>query len=365
MSETDLAAWRMHTHHLWGTPFARPDEVVRRFGAMQAQEFAPAKWAIGQRATRAIDPAVEQLYASGELVRTHVVRPTWHFVHRDDIRWMLAATKARVHQLNGTYYRRFGVDGDTFAQAVELFSKALRGGNELTRKELAEVLRSNHIEVASGLHMSYVLMRAELDAVIVSGTVGGKAPTYASFDDRVPETRSLPDEEALAELTRRYFLSRGPATLKDYVRWSSLTVAEARQGLAAVRSELESARIGAREYWYGTAASGRPPTSPRVDLVQGYDEYVMSYSDSKDVIHPLGPVRSGPIDLNVYVHAILVDGLVAGHWRLVRSPKEVIAELVLRDPQAMPEAAAIDAAVARLGAHFQLPASWTTAAHTA
>ena len=273
MNRKELAHWRMRTHRLWTAPLARPAEVVRWFGAMQAQEFVPAKWAIAQRCGRADDDQIERLYATGEILRTHLIRPTWHFVHRDDIRWVIEATKYRVHQINGTYYRQCGVDDDTFKRCAKAFTKALKGGNELNRRELVEVLKKGAGIEATGLRMGYLLMRAELDAVIVSGSVGGKQPTFACFDERVPETAAVSHDEAVAELTLRYFRSRGPTTLKDFIRWSSLTVAEAKAGLSSVRSELRQRDIDGRTYFFVKAASGQPPSSPRIDLIQGYDEY--------------------------------------------------------------------------------------------
>lgn len=355
-----IAAWRMHRHHLWGAPLVKPAEVVKWFGAMQAQEFVPAKWAIGQRTEAAVDSTIERLHASGELVRTHVIRPTWHFAHRDDIRWLLEATRARVHRLNGTYYRRFGVDGATFERCAGLFTGALEGGNELNRKELVEVLRAGGVEVATGLHMSYVLMRAELEAVIISGSVGGKAPTYALFDERVPAKPSYTHEESVAELTRRYFVSRGPATLRDFARWSSLTVAEARRGLGLAISELERTDLGGRTYYHARSGVGTVPRSPVVDLIQGYDEYVMSYSETKDIIHR-ADAKAGAINPYLHPHAILLDGLLAGHWRFVRRPKEITAEVVLFRPFDERETAALDVAANRLGDHFDLPAAWVAA----
>lgn len=365
MDKSAIATWRMHHHHLWGSPLAKPAEVVKWFGAMQAQEFAPAKWAIGQRGKSARDTAVQKLYAAGDVVRTHVIRPTWHFAHRDDIRWMLEASKARVHQLNGTCYRKFGVEGEQFERCVKLFTRALKGGNELNRKELIEVLRSGGVEAATGLHMGYILMRAELEAVIISGSVGGKAPTFALFDERIPVTLSRTYEESLAELTRRYFISRGPATLNDYVRWSSLNVAEAKKGLGFVASELEQTVIGGRTYLSGKSQPAKAPKSPVVDLIQGYDEYVMSYSESRDIIHSGGPMLAGPINPNVYLHAVLLDGQLAGHWRFVQKPKQVVAEVALFRPFDKAETTALEAATARLGEYFGVPASWVKAAPSA
>ena len=360
MNRKELAHWRMRTHRLWTPPFARPAEVVRWFGAMQAQEFVPAKWAIAQRCGRADDEQIERLYATGEILRMHLVRPTWHFVHRDDIRWVLEATKHRVHQINSTYYRQCGVDDGTFKRCAKVFTKALKGGNELNRRELVEVLEKSAGIEAAGLRMGLILMRAELDGVIVSGSIGGKQPTFACFDERVPEKAPISHDEAVAELTRRYFRSRGPATLKDFVRWSSLTVAEAKAGLSSVSSQLRQRDIDGRTYFFEKPASGQPPSSPRIDLIQGYDEYVMSYSDSKDVLRSSdGRVTSRAINPNVYLHAVLLDGQLVGHWRHVRRAKDVTVETVLYRKLEKAETSAMDVAVKRFGDCFGIDSRWT------
>ena len=360
MNRKELAHWRMRTHRLWTPSFARPAEVVRWFGAMQAQEFVPAKWAIAQRCGRADDKQIERLYATGEILRMHLVRPTWHFVHRDDIRWVLEATKYRVHQINSTYYRQCGVDAGTFKRCAKVFTKALKGGNELNRRELVDVLKTSAGIDATGLRMGLILMRAELDGVIVSGSVGGKQPTFTCFEERVPEKASISHDEAVAELTRRYFRSRGPATLKDFVRWSSLTVAEAKAGLSSVRSELRQRDIDGRTYFFEKFVSCQPPSSPRIDLIQGYDEYVMSYSDSKDVLRSShGRVTSRAINPNIYLHAVLLDGQLVGHWRHVRRAKDVTVETVLYRKLEKAETSAMDVAVKRFGDCFGVDSRWT------
>jgi hypothetical protein len=364
MNRKELAHWRMRTQRLWTAPLARPAEVVRWFGAMQAQEFVPAKWAIAQRCGRTDDDQIERLYATGEILRTHLIRPTWHFVHRDDIRWVIEATKYRVHQINGTYYRQCGVDDDTFKRCAKAFTKALKGGNELNRRELVEVLKKGAGIEAAGLRMGYLLMRAELDAVIVSGSVGGKQPTFACFDERVPEKVAVSHDEAVAALTLRYFRSRGPTTLKDFIRWSSLTVAEAKAGLSSVRSELRQRDIDGRTYFFVKAASGQPPSSPRIDLIQGYDEYVMSYSDSKDVLRSSdGRATSRAINPNVYLHAVLLDGQLIGHWKYVRRAEEITVETALYRKLGKAETSAMDVAVKRFGDCFGIDSRWTMPAH--
>src|SRR5437870_2965961 len=98
MRADQIAGWRMRNSRLTKPQFTRPDEVVRWNGAMQAQDYGPAKWSIGQRAAGLVDADLDEALASARIVRTHVLRPTWHFVARDDVRWLLALTGPRVQQ---------------------------------------------------------------------------------------------------------------------------------------------------------------------------------------------------------------------------------------------------------------------------
>src|SRR5437868_6619308 len=243
MDTHEIARRRLYNQYLWGAPCDSPEHVVGWLGAMQSQEFAYAKWSVAQRSRGATNAAMAQALADGAILRTHVLRPTWHFVLPADVRWLLDLTAPRVNALSGYYYRQLGLDDAVFAQTNALFLKALKGGRQLTRTELAAILQRSGI-VASGQRLAYILMRAELDAVIISGALRGKQQTYAAFDERVPRAKKVPRENALAELTRRYFVSRGPATLTDYLTWSSLTAAEGRIGLEMVQSRLEHIVVG-------------------------------------------------------------------------------------------------------------------------
>lgn len=321
---------------------------------MQSQEFAYAKWSVAQRANSVGNAAMDQAFADGTILRTHVVRPTWHFVLPADIRWMLDLTAPRVNALNAYYYRELGLDDTVFAKSHALFAKALKGGRQLTRKELATILQRAGI-TASGLRLGYILMRAELDAVICSGALSGKQQTYALFDERVPQVKTLDRDEALAELTRRYFTSRGPVTLKDYVRWSSLNVAEGKSGLDMVKSQLEREVVNGRTYWFTASSPDAKRASPMIDLVQGYDEYVMSYSESKDVLHLSGATSGVPQGEAVFFHAILLDGQVIGHWRHSLKRNAAIVETYLYRPLVGAEAQALDVAVERYGRFMGVP----------
>lgn len=351
MKSDEIISMRMHNNHLWGPPLGRAEDVVRRLGAMQAQEFVPAMWSIAQRANPANIQDIESLFSDGTILRTHLLRPTWHFVVAEDIRWVLEATAPRVHMLNGHMYRREGIDDDLAATCARLLTEALRGGGQLTRKELAAWFGRNGVE-ASGMRLAYILMRAELDALICSGAREGKQHTYALLDERAPGGKVLGPEGALAELTRRYFSSRGPATVKDYTKWSSLTVAQARSGLEMVGAELERVEVGQRVYWTpGTLHS--TPNRAVVDLIQGYDEIVSSYGESRDLIlSEVGiPGTNPPL-----LHTILLNGRLAGHWKESLGRKELTVNSTLYRPLEGKEDAALGQALQRLGAFYSVPA---------
>jgi winged helix DNA-binding protein len=329
---------RMRAQRLWGTRWDTPRDVVRWLAALQAQEFAVAKWSIAQRTRRATKADVDQAFADGVILRTHVLRPTWHFVLGEDIRWILKATAPRVHALNAYYNRRFELDAKLLKKSSAAIAKALRGGGHLTRRELQAVLKSAGIR-AKGTRLAYIVMRAELDAIVCSGAMRGKQHTYALLEERVPHAKTLARDAALAELTRRYFTSRGPATLNDYVRWSSLTAAEGREGLALVGDDVTSQVVDGKTYWFSPGSRAvRASSKPVVDLVQCYDEIIMSYSESRDTSFTPGD--------RTFMHAVLLDGRLVGHWRPTTRRNSVRIETVLKRALTRPEAKALAAAVA-------------------
>jgi hypothetical protein len=355
MNAARIARARMLNQRLWGTPFGTPEDALGWLGAMQAQEFPFAKWGVAQRTKSARAEDVARLFDDGTILRSHFLRPTWHFALARDIRWLLTATAPRVRALNEHYNRQHGIDDELARKANAVLSDALAGGVHLTRREVAAVLERAGI-VASGSRLAYIVMRAELDAVVVSGAMRGKQHTYALLDERAPGAIRLDRDDAVAELTRRFFVSRGPATLKDLARWSSLTMAECRSGLEAAKASLEREELDGRTYWFGSLPSPRGSRPPRVDLVQGYDEIIMSYGESRDVIAPAAPAPVSR-DPRTYLHAVLVDGRLVGHWRHDPPRGSVAVDTSLYRPLQPDEARALDDAVARYGRFLGVPAS--------
>lgn len=264
MTTSDIINCRLINQHIATTSFKRPQEIVSWLVAMQAQEFAMAKWAIGLRLPGFNDADIEKLFNDGEILRTHLMRPTWHFVTPLDIRWMLSLTAPRVNAVNAYWYRKFELDPATFKRSNHMLVKTLEGGKQLTRATLKSALEQAKI-FADGLRLGYLLMRAELDGIVCSGARQGKQFTYALLEERVPPARRLHHEEALAEFTQRYFASRGPATLQDFVYWSGLTMKEAKAGAASLKPEFVHEIIDDQDYIFGPSAS-KNLNSSRADV---------------------------------------------------------------------------------------------------
>lgn len=322
---------------------------------MQAQEFGPAKWALAQRADGVTVADVEAAFEAGTLLRLHILRPTWHFVHADDLRWMLRVSAPRVHKANAYHYRVTGVDDDVARRSRVILEKVLADGRHATRKEIAAILAAADLPSA-GVPLVATMMRAELDGVIVSGVMQGKQHTYALVDARVPAGAEPDEDEALAELTRRYLVMRGPATVKDYATWASLTVTDARRGLAMLADAVVSEEIGGRQYW--SLAGDHRSTAlkrPVVDLVQCYDEVVMGYSESRDVVVPPDRLLGA---WQARWHAVLLDGHVVGQWRFTVGRDGVAVETDMWRTFTSAERAVMTNAVDRLGGYFGRTATW-------
>jgi hypothetical protein len=345
---------------LTGPACATPEETVGHLCAVQAQDFGPAKWSIGARVAGATDEGVEEAFAAGRILRTHVLRPTWHFVLAADIRWLLAATAPRIKARDAGRYAQLGLDEGTLGRSARALAAALRGGNQLTRAEAAAVLTAAGIGV-DGQRLPYLLMHAELDALICSGPRRGKQHTYVLLEERAPDARGLSRDEALAELARRYFRSHGPATAKDFARWATLTLTEARAAIAAAGDDLRLEELAGLRFWSdartsGTAVRRRPALrSPTVHLLQGYDEYIMGYSETKAVLQRPGLVWD-PATPPVFTLVILLDGRVAGFWRRSIRREEVEVEIALLESLDDAQTAALEAEATRYGEFLGLQA---------
>jgi DNA glycosylase AlkZ-like len=330
-------------------PFADAAEVVGWFGALQSQDYHLAKWAVAQRLGPGVtDADLDRAFDDGVILRTHVLRPTWHFVAPADLGRLLELTAPRVHALNGYAYRRGELDGPLLRRTTDLIAGAVAGGNHLTRTEIAALL-ARHGITAAGFRLGYILIHAELERMICSGPLRGKRHTYALFEERAPQAASLEREAALAELVRRFFTSHGPATAKDLSWWSSLTRADIVTGLSLAGDALESTDVDGVTYWSAPGKAPAPAPSPSVRLLQAYDEYIVGYRQSKYLLDLDGLVAAAPDQLALPNGVIVVDTQVAGRWKRTIRADAVALEAALYRRFGAAETAALHAAADELG----------------
>ena len=323
MRPSDIPHARLHHQRLTSPRFKEPVDVIRWLGAVQAQEYAPAKWGIGQRMRRGTDADVERAFAEGSILRTHVLRPTWHFVAPDDIRWMLELTGPRVKNAIASYARSASLDESAFKRSRRVLKSALDGGRQLTRAALREAFQRDRLPT-NGIRSVLMLMRAELDGLICSGPRAGKQFTYALLDDRAPRSPTLTRNQALAELARRYFTSRGPATLQDFVWWSGLTTADARAAIEMAAGDLSREVIDDTVYWLPSAIRAVPRSVGAAHLLPVYDEYMVAYKNRAAALDPRYSTRGSNV---IFGSTIVVNGRVIGTWKATRSEHETLVTL--------------------------------------
>jgi len=324
---------RLENVLLTANPLPRPEDVVRHLLAVQSQDYAPALWSLGQRSI-GTEEAMHDAVQAGRILRTHVLRPTWHFVLPEDLGWLLALTSPRVHGLNAYYYRQEGLDEAVFARAHVILADALTGAQHRTRAELVPLLAAAGLPV-TGFAATYLLLHAELEGLVCSGPRAGRQHTYALLAERAPAARGLTRDEALAELTVRYFAGHGPATAKDLHWWSSLTLREIAGGIEGAGSRLTRSQAD------GLTLFSTPPTTPeltragsapRVHLLQSYDEYIVGYAESKRLMDPDGTARDLARASNRFTQVVLVDGEAAGTWKRTVRRDAVLVEVDLYRP---------------------------------
>ncbi len=362
-TRTDIVARRLHNQRVEHPGSRSPVRLVEWFGAVQAQEYGPARWGLGLRLPEGtLDTDITRAFDTGRLLRTHVLRPTWHFVTPADIRWMLELTAPRIQNAMRPYNRALELDPPTLARAIRVCERVLRDGRHLTRLELSAAFREVGIEARSQ-RLAHLVMHAELEGVICSGPRRGSSFTYGLLAERAPGARRLDRDTALATLTRRFFRSHGPATVKDAAWWSGLPGKDITRGLDIIRAKRHE--MDGLTYWSvgrSTAAAASPragsATEPAIHLLPIYDEYLVAYRDRVAVPHGTATDASGGGAV-LFQHVLLIDGKVAGTWRLRRPASAPGIDVYPRVPLAAGERAGVERAAERYARFLGVPVDVT------
>lgn len=345
----DVARQRLASQRLIGPPLESAAAVVQHLAAVQAQDFAGATWALALRMQSATQEQVAAAFDAGEILRTHVLRPTWHFVTPDDVRSMLALTAPRVKAAIAFYDRRLGIDTTLQRRFRSVLDAHLGERMFMTRRELGDALRAGGVDV-SGPQLGELLMNAELDGVVCSGPHRAKQLTYALLAERAPDARTIERDEALGALTRRYFSSHGPAQARDFAWWSGLTVADANRGLAIAAESLEPHVIDGVRFW-SAGLHDLGPTKPVVHLLPNYDELTVAYRDRRALIEPGGPTDS----MRLLGNVVAVNGTIRGDWRRRVERDRIVVELSSPRPSGAGGGRALQDACEKLATFLQMP----------
>lgn len=332
MKMADLAHIRLHNQQLAAKNAQSPKEIVAWLGAMQAQEMIFSKWALGIRLAGAIEKQIDKALDRGEILRTHILRPTWHYVAPEDIHWMLALTAPQVKAGLKSRHKQLEFTEAIFKKSNNTIEKALSNGEHLTRKEIVAILKKVKIDGA-GERGAHLLWRAETDGIICSGAQRGKEITYALLSQRVSTGKSLPREEALRTLAHRFFTGHGPATVRDFTWWSGLSVADGKQALEMVKKEFDSITIDEQEYWLSPGLKIPPREKSSCLLLPPFDEYIIAYADRSAVLSD-GSKKSNLFQNGLFKPVILLNGKAIGTWKRTFKKDKMVLETQYFKPPA-------------------------------
>lgn len=313
MNKYDIANTRLISQQITGTKFKTAKEIVNWMGAIQAQDFNMAKWAIGLRSNKATENDIDAAINTGDIIRTHVLRPTWHFVSADDIYWMLDLSVPGIKSSMNGRNRQLELTNKILKKSFKIMEKVLKDGNHLTRKELVSEL--NQAKIATDENRSsHILFAAELEGIICSGKMNGKQTTYALLNERIKKPMPVKKEDALYKLASKYFESHCPATLSDFIWWSGLSVTVAKSAMETIKNNFITEKVNSQEYWFPNSFSIPKKYARSLYLLPAFDEFLISYKDrtASIVVEHHGKAISNN---GIFWPAIVVNGQVKGLWK--------------------------------------------------
>lgn len=326
MTLNEIILLRLYNQQISHNPSQSPEDVVAWMGAIQAQDYAGAKWSLGLRLPNGTEADIDQAIARKAIVRTWPMRGTLHFVAADDVRWMLKLLTPRIIAGSAGRNRQLELDDTIFNKSQDLLIAAMQGGKQLMRSDVYAVLENAGVTTAGqrGIHIINHLAQKQ---VLCHGVHNEKQPTYALLDEWIPVSKNLERKEALAELALRYFKSHGPATLNDFVWWSGLKISDAKEGLNAVSSMLEQMDFEGKTYW---AEADHPELSAiqSTFLLPGFDEYMLGYTDRTLILAAQHAGKIVPGNNGMFMPTIVVDGKVKGLWKRVLKKDKISIEIL-------------------------------------
>lgn len=327
MDTSFIAKLRLSNQLLMGSDLKTPQEVVSWMGAVQAQDFNMTKWALGVRLPALTNKSVEDAINKGLIVRTHILRPTWHLVAATDIHWMLALSAPRLKSVWKSYNTMVGLTDSVRDKAQDIIQQTLEFGKHLTRAQIGDVLNDKGLNLDSH-HINHIMFGAELDGIVCNGEIKGTKQSYCLLEERIPKTEVFDKDIALERLARKYFMSHAPATLQDFVWWSGLTISDAKKAMDMIKSDFVVEKIDSLEYWINNSFKELKDSRKSVFLLPAWDEFVVSYKNREHII--LDEHYSKVISKNgIFKPVVVKDGQIIGMWKRVKKKDKVFAETEL------------------------------------
>lgn len=349
----DIALLRLHQQLIATQRLATPAQIVAHLGGMQGQDIPGVKWSIGLRLPAAVQSDVDRAFDEGKIIRTWPMRGTLHVVAASDVRWMLSLTSPK--NLSGSQKRRdaLELDDKTLARCHQVFIKTLQGGKQKSRAEMYAALQAVGISV-EGQRGYHILWNAALHGLICLASTDAKEQNYALLEEWVKPVKARTRDEALAELAWRYFSSRGPATLKDFIWWSGLSATEARAGFEDIKAKLISETVDKTVYWMSPDIT-LPKEKVSAFALPGFDEYILGYQDRSAVLDPQHAEKICPGGNGMFASTIVIDGQVVGTWKRTVKKNAIAIAAIPFGKLSKVQMMAFKQAAERYGAFMAIP----------
>lgn len=346
MNASELLQLRLYNQLLAKHQFSEPHEIVSWMGAMQSQTLDMAKWAIGARLEKKVAKDIDEALNAGKIIRTHILRPTWHFVSAEDVRWMLDLSASRLKPVYLSYAKIHGIGESDIYRTIPFLEKVLTGGKHLTKEEIGSALQNENMTLDPD-HLRLAISYAEVEGILVNGGLKRNKQTFTLLDEWVPYMPKIDREEALERLARKYFASHGPATVSDFAWWSGLSMTECRKGVEMIRADFVCETVNGREFWMRSDIEMPPADEASALLLPPFDEYVVSYKDRSELIEDAyyGKVmtRNG-----LFSPTIMLNGEIVGSWKKIVQKKTVRIELSFFKKTSKKTVALFDTEIKRL-----------------
>ena len=318
-------AIRLLNQQLIVPQFNTPTEVVSHMGAMQAQEYRMMRWAVEMRTTKPSHKAFKETYNSGQIIRLHLMRGTWQLVSAEDYWWMidLCAPKAIAVTKGWMHSNKISIPDEELYRVRDILAQTAADKGSATKEDFVKALAENNLQMDDH-RLSYHIRMAEFSGTLCSGDLLPTKATYALSTEKIGARPAQIDrDEALMRFTRKYFQSRQPATLEDFVWWSGLNVNDCRKGIALLGDTIhkERLRVGAsagmtwkgRDFYLTDNCRTRGFRTGKLLLIPPYDEYLIGYK-SRDIVLPPEQRHRAHNNSGIFQPIIACNGIICGNW---------------------------------------------------